>query len=113
VAALAGSTDAIRPEHVVAAAREGDPFALSELARWNGYLVRGLAALVATLAPELLVLGTIATAAGEALCFEPVRRELARRIWPYLEGHIRVEPASLGADLPYHAGLGVARELVG
>ena len=113
VAALAGSSAAIRPEHVVAAAREGDAFALSELTRWNGYLVRGLAALVATLAPELFVLGTIAIAAGEALCFEPVRRELAKRVWPYLEGHIRVEPASLGADLPYHAGLGVARELVG
>jgi glucokinase len=113
VAALAGAPDAIRPEHVVAAAREGDAFALAELTRWNGYLVRGLAALVATLAPELIILGTIATAAGEALCFEPVRLELAKRVWPYLAGRIRVEPAALGAELPYHAGLGVARELVG
>jgi glucokinase len=113
VAALAGSPSAARPEHVVEAAREGDAFALAEMARWNGYLVRGLAALVATLAPELFLLGTIATAAGESLCFEPVRQELAGRIWPHLADRVRVEPAALGAELPYYAGLGVAHQLVG
>jgi glucokinase len=113
VAALAGRPEDARPEHVVTAAREGDAFALAEMARWNGYLVRGLAALVAVLAPELFLLGTIATAAGEKLCFEPVRAELARRVWPHLAPRVRVEPAALGEELPYYAGLGVARELVG
>jgi len=113
VAELAGGIARARPEHVVAAAHEGDAFALAELERWNGYLVRGLVTLVVTLAPEVFVLGTIAVAAGERLCFEPVRRELARRTWRYLEGRVRVVPAGLGAELPYHAGLAVARELLG
>ena len=61
VAALAGAPERARPEHVVAAAREGDAFALAELARYNDYLARGLTALVFMLAPEVVILGTIPT----------------------------------------------------
>ncbi|MGH7289450.1 MAG: hypothetical protein ACREI8_15680, partial [Myxococcota bacterium] len=80
----------------------------AELARWNGYLVRGLVSLVYTLAPELFVLGTIAAAAGEELCFAPVRAEVKRRVWPFLRDSIRIVPSALGKELAYHAGLGVA-----
>ena len=45
VAALAGAPERARPEHVVAAAREGDAFALAELARYNDPLARGLTSL--------------------------------------------------------------------
>jgi glucokinase len=108
VARLAGGAAHARPEHVIAAAREGDAFAQAELARFNHYLARGLVPLVYTLAPELFVLGTIAAAAGEALCLAPVREEVRRRVWPFLARHIRIEPSALGEELPYHAGLGVA-----
>jgi glucokinase len=113
VARLAGGAAHARPEHVVAAARAGDAFALAELARWNGYLARGLVPLVFTLAPELFVLGTIAAAAGEALCLAPVRDEVRRRVWPFLAPHVRIEASALGEELPYHAGLGVAAGVAG
>jgi glucokinase len=111
VAALAGD-DPISPVHLVAAAREGDAFAVAEFARWRSYLARGLIAIAYALAPEVIVLGTIATAAGEALCFEPLRAELDAALWPSLRGKIRVVPAALDEDRPYLAGLCAAFELL-
>jgi len=97
-----------RPEHLVAAAREGDPFACAEFERWTDYLARGVAQIVFTLDPGRIVLGTIAVAAGEALCFEPLRRKVRARVWPRYAERLDVAPASLGGDLPYRAALCVA-----
>jgi glucokinase len=108
VAAIAGGPERARPEHVVEAAREGDAFALSELARYNGYLARGITALVFLLAPEAVILGTIPTAAGEALCLRPVREQVLARVWPLLGRGLRILPSGLGPRLPYLAGLCVA-----
>ena len=110
VAALAGAPERARPEHVVEAAREGDAFALSELARYNDYLARGLTALVLVLAPEVVILGTIPSAAGEALCLGPVRAQVLARVWPRLARELRIVPSGLGPQLPYLAGLCVAME---
>ena len=54
------------------------------------------------------VLGTIAVAAGEALCFEPLRALVAQHSWPHQARGMRILPAQLGADLPYRAALCVA-----
>jgi glucokinase len=108
VARLAGGAAHARPEHVLAAARAGDGFARAELARYNDYLARGLVVLAFMLAPELIVLGTIPTAAGDALCLDPVRAQVRRHLWPFLAERLRIVPAALGETLPYHAGLGVA-----
>jgi glucokinase len=107
VARHAGAA-APRPEHVVAAAREGDAFARAELDRYNDYLARGLVAVAYTVAPERIVLGTIPTAAGEALCFEPLRERFRRRVWPFLAERIAIVPSALGKALPAHAGIVVA-----
>lgn len=108
VAALAGGREHARPEHVVAAAGEGDAFAVQEMARWNEYLARALVTLTFVLSPEIFVLGTIARAAGEALCVGPVRDRVRRHVWPFLGRALRVEAAGLGDELPYRAGLAVA-----
>jgi glucokinase len=108
VAALAGGRERIRPEHLVSAAREGDGFALAELDRFNDYLARSLVQIICTVAPEVIVLGTIPTAAGEALCFEPVRRRVRERVWTRLAERVRIVPAALGERLPYYAGLSSA-----
>ena len=108
VVRLAGGRDAIRPEHLVEAARRGDAFARAEMERWLDYLSRGLAQLVMTLEPELIVLGTIAVAAGEELCFGPLRKKLSGVLWPQQTRRVRVVPAALGDALPQRAGLAVA-----
>ena len=108
VHALAGGREHARPEHVVVAAGEGDAFALAEMERWNDYLARGIVQLVFTLAPDTIVLGTIAIAAGEELCFAPLRERVAARLWPHLAESLRIVPAELQDELPYRAGLAVA-----
>jgi glucokinase len=110
VTALAGGREAVRPEHLVAAAREGDAFARDEMARWCDYVARGIVTLSFVLAPEAVVLGTIAVAAGEALAFGPIRAQVARHVWPHLAPRLHILPAALGAELPYLAGLSVAVE---
>jgi glucokinase len=110
VAALAGAPAHARPEHVVAAAREGDAFACAELERWNQYLARGLTVLSYALAPEVFVLGTIPTAAGEALCLGPLRRMMAAEMWAALGAPAEIRGSALGADLPYYAALCAALE---
>ncbi len=109
VAALTRAGDTPRPEQVVEAAREGDAFALAEMARFNDYLARGLVHLAFTLAPECIVLGTIVTAAGEALCLAPVREQVRARTWPGVRDVLRIVPSALGGELPYYAGLAVAQ----
>jgi glucokinase len=105
VAQLAGATERARPEHVVEAARAGDAFALAELARYNDYLARGITALVFVLAPEVVILGTIPSAAGESLCLAPVRAQVLARVWPQLGRELRIVASGLGTQLPYLAGL--------
>jgi len=102
---LAGTREAIRPEHAVEAARAGDAFALGELARWNHYLARGLTALCYALTPDVIALGTIAVAAGEALCLEPLRREVESRVWPSLFAGTEIRAAALGEEGPFYAAL--------
>jgi len=110
VAALAGGREHVSPVELVAAAHEGDGFARAELARWCDYVARGVTALVMTLAPEAVVLGTIAVAAGDALAFAPIREQVAAHIWPHLAANLRILPAALGEDQPFLAGLSVAVE---
>jgi glucokinase len=109
-AALAGGVAGVTARHLVAAAREGDAFALEELHRWNDYVARGITSLAFVLAPQVVVLGTIATAAGEALSLAPIRARVAERIWPFLAERLQILPAALGDSLPHHAAIGVALE---
>ena len=110
VCALAGERELVLPEHVVAAAGEGDAFACEEMARFNHYLARAITALAFALVPEVVVLGTIATAAGEVLCLEPVRALVADQVWPTLIEEMRILPSGLGDKLPYYAGVCAATE---
>lgn len=103
-----GDRAAIRPEHLVAAAKAGDAFAVAAFDDWLDHLASGLAMLVMTLAPQRIVLGTIAVAAGEALCFEPLRHKVGERIWSGLAETLEILPAGLGAELPYEAGRAAA-----
>ena len=65
------------------------------------------------LEPRRVVLGTIAVAAGEALCFAPLRTRLSKRLWPQQAERLEVVPAALGDALPERAGLAVALQRAG
>jgi glucokinase len=105
VVSLAGDRESVTPEHVVRAARAGDAYALAEMERFNHYLSHAIVQLVFTLAPDAVVLGTIPVAAGEELCFAPLRQKVDALLWPQLRGDCAILPAALGDDLPYRAAL--------
>ena len=108
MAELAGGVDAISPVHAVAAAQEGDAEARGALAVWVEDLARGIAPIVMLVEPRRIVLGTIAVAAGEALCFAPLREALRGRLWDHQLEQLEIVPAELGEALPERAGLAVA-----
>lgn len=110
VVRLAGARRDARPEHVLRAAREGDAFALAELERFNHYLAIAVLHLVYLLAPEVVVLGTIPSAAGAALCIDPLREKVHARLWPIQRAGLSIRPISLGERLPEYAGLCAALE---
>jgi glucokinase len=110
VTALAGGREHVTPEHVVAAARNGDAFARAEFERWLDVVARGIAAIAFILAPERIILGTIAVAAGEELCFAPLRERLRARVWPVIADGLAVVPAELGGDIADLAGICAAFE---
>jgi len=112
VAELAGGLEHVTPKQVVAAARAGDAFALSEFARWREFVARGIATIAFAFAPERVVLGTIATAAGEELCFAPLRARVRELIWPEISAGLEVVPAALGDRLADLAGICAALETI-
>jgi glucokinase len=111
--ALAGDRQRVAPEHVIAAAGQGDAFSRAELSRWVGYLARGVVWASFAYAPDAIVLGTIAAAAGDALCLAPLRAEVAAHCWPDLVAGVRIEPAALWPDGASLAGVCAALEGLG
>jgi glucokinase len=93
--ALAGGRGRVSPEHVIAAAGQGDAWACAELSRWVSHLARGVVWAAFAYAPDAIVLGTIAAAAGEALCLAPLRAEVAAHCWPELSRGLRIQAAAL------------------
>jgi glucokinase len=96
VLALAGGKPGdITAEHVVQAAKEGDPFARQILEEAGTYLGVGIANLIQILNPERVILGTIAVHAGD-LILEPVRKAVADYAWERSRQVCEILPAALG-----------------
>ncbi len=80
------------------AAKAKDPFAIQE---WNKYverLAQGLGIIIMTLNPELIVLGTIARAAG-AFLLNPLRKKVFSYAWKEAAKKCRIQPSMLGKNV--------------
>jgi glucokinase len=89
---------ALTTRELVGQALDGDPDARA-VARASGeWLGRGLAMLVDTLNPEVIVLGSLAAALGDLL-LEPARRVVQAEALPKPAAACRIVPAELGARL--------------
>ena len=102
-----GGHDAVA--ELLAAAEAGDATALAALAETGRWLGIGLAGLINTLNPELVLLG------GELTASYPFVRasleaELDRRVLRAARGIVRVMPASLGVDAPLRGAAELAFE---
>jgi glucokinase len=103
--ALARRGGAPTAEAVAAAARAGDPAARRAVAEVAEALAMGIANLISTLNPQVVVLGGGLMQASD-LFLEPIRRAVPRWAQPISARQCRIEPSALGED----AGLfGAAR----
>jgi glucokinase len=93
---LAGNRiEDVRSEHVVEAARQDDPLAMKLIDETAFYMGWGIANMVNILNPEVVIIGTIAVAAGDLL-LEPIRRNVRRMAMERAASIVRVLPAQLG-----------------
>jgi glucokinase len=101
----ARTLDAITATHVFEGAREPDGVALSVVRDTARYIGMAIANLIATVDPEMMIIGGAIAGAGDLL-LEPVRQECARRLSPALTEWLRIEISTLGSEA---AAIGAAR----
>lgn len=93
-----GRIEAIKSEHVLAAARTGDALALELVQETAYYMGWGIANLVNILNPDIVLLGTIAVAAGDLL-LDPIRETVSNFAMTRPAEAVHIAPAQLGDAL--------------
>ncbi len=105
---IEGNLDRLTPREMAAAARAGEEsvaFAIERAARWLGI---GVANVITTLHPELVVLGGGMAALGDLL-FDPVRDEVRRRVGMLPADSVHIAPSQLGDKAGILGGVALAR----
>ena len=93
-----GDIEAVKSEHVLEAARNGDALALKLIDETAYYMGWGIANLVNILNPDIVLLGTIAIAAGNLL-LEPMRKTVSSFAMARPAEVVTIMPAQLGDSL--------------
>jgi glucokinase len=93
-----GRIEAVKSEHVLAAARTGDALALELVQETAYYMGWGIANLVNILNPDIVLLGTIAVAAGDLL-LDPIRETVSKFAMTRPAEAVHIAPAELGDAL--------------
>ena len=93
-----GQVDRVRSEHVLQAARAGDALAVALVEETAYYMGWGIANLVNILNPQIVLLGTIAVAAGDLLLY-PIRRTVTEMAMQRPLETVKIMPAELGDSI--------------
>ena len=93
-----GRIEDVKSEHVLAAARTGDALALELVQETAYYMGWGIANLVNILNPDIVLLGTIAVAAGDLL-LDPIRETVLKFAMTRPAEAVNIAPAQLGDAL--------------
>ncbi|RKY60397.1 MAG: ROK family protein [Candidatus Latescibacterota bacterium] len=88
----------VTAKEIAELARSGDPEALAVVRRSGEVLGRGLSMLIDLLAPDIIVVGSLAHRLGE-LWLGPAREVVMRESMPGHAGHCRIVPTGLGERL--------------
>lgn len=104
-----GDIERISMRALEEAVREGDAVALEEWDRMLERLAQGIGALIMTLNPEVVVLGTIAIHAHD-LILAPLRTKMRSYVWKWPLEACEIVPSTLGAKIADLAGLAVAMD---
>ena len=93
-----GCIEDVKSEHVLEAARTGDVLALELVSETAYYMGWGIANLVNVLNPDIVLLGTIAIAAGDLL-LDPIRETVSKFAMTRPAAAVEIKPAQLGDAL--------------
>ncbi len=93
-----GRVEDVKSEHVLEAARQGDVLALQLVEETAYYMGWGIANLVNILNPDIVLLGTIAIAAGDLL-LDPIRKKVSEFAMTRPAEAVKIAPAQLGDAL--------------
>ena len=88
----------VKSEHLLAAARTGNALALQLVEETAYYMGWGIANLVNILNPDIVLLGTIAIAAGDLL-LNPIRKTVSEFAMTRPAAAVKIAPAQLGDTL--------------
>lgn len=106
-ALVEGDARRITPREMALAAEAGDGAVRDALVRAAEYVGIGIANVVVTLHPELVVLGGGVAQIGDLL-FDAVRETVRRRVQMFPVDDVRIEPSLLGARAGMLGGLALA-----
>ena len=111
LARCSGRIEQLSGRMVVDAAAAGNPAAHGIFAHALQTLGWAIAQMITLVAPQVVVMGGGVPLAGEAMFFAPLRREVARYVFPPLAHAYSIVPAELGEEVVVHGALAVAKGL--
>jgi glucokinase len=104
--AVGSDLDRVTAEHLFAAARAGETLALRLVDETAHYMGIALANVIQAFNPEVIVLGTIATAQGDFL-LDRVRRVVRAETWPLMGEIVEIAPSPLGGRVGDYGAISV------
>ena len=113
LARCGGRLDQLSGRMVVEAAAGGNVAAQRIFAQALQTFGWAVAQAITLVAPKIVVVGGGVPLAGETLFFQPLRREVARYVFPPLAHAYSIVPAALGEEVVVHGVLAVAKQKYG
>ncbi len=105
-----GDGDLITARLVAEAAGQGNLLAQTVLEHACQVLGWAIAQVITLLAPEVVVVGGGVSLMGEQLFFAPVRKAVARYVFPPLADSYAIKPAALGESVVVHGAIQLAAQ---
>ncbi len=106
-----GRIEQLSGRMVVDAAAAGNIAAQGIFAHALQTLGWAVAQAITLLAPQIVVIGGGVPLAGESLFFAPLRRDVARYVFPPLAKSYAIVPAAIGEEVVVHGALAVAKTM--
>lgn len=100
----------IRADEVAHAANNGNVDAQQILQESIEWLAEGLCHVITLLCPRRIVIGGGVSLIGEQLLFEPLRREVEKRVFRPFLGEYDIVPAALSESIVLHGAIALAHE---
>lgn len=100
--------ESLTARHVAQAAADGNDLAREVLDDACQALGWAIAQAITLLAPQIVVIGGGVSLMGESQFLAPVRRHVARYVFPPLAGSYQILPAQLGEEVVVHGALALA-----